>query len=70
MRRGPELAWGARAARQRSSASPRQGSAVRSEGLCIDCLTWAWIYANAAMLLDNTCIHLRYVLLMYDERTC
>ena len=55
-----------------SAAVQVQGRAVqvRSEGLCVDCLTWAWIHANAAMLLDNTCIHVRYVLPMYDERTC
>jgi hypothetical protein len=55
---------GAARARRRS-ASSRQGSAVRSAGLCVDCLTWAWTCANAAMLLDRTCI-----CVMYDEPTC
>jgi hypothetical protein len=43
-----------------------QGRAVqvRSEGLCVDCLTWAWTYANAAMLssvLPGNYMHMCYV---------
>jgi len=71
MQRGLELACllGSSSSSAQRSASSRQGSAMRSEGLCVDCLTWAWAYANAAMRVcvageKTTCM---YVGVMYDE---